>query len=192
VRDLRRFLTVFWSAVISLAGLVGLYLSAEAVNRTRLFWYVISLGVIVGCTPLATRLIRRLAELVKKGKDYDRVLQQLAVQQTALEERNENVKELESQATKQFAAGVLEGQKQIIGAEITTQIGEMPKLIALAQDRGRAVLVARHNEPDGVPLGARFLVEVQGTGSIKGAVEVILDEGEIIRLFVMKRGARCC
>ncbi|MFY1703538.1 hypothetical protein ACN28G_17660 [Micromonospora sp. WMMA1923] len=169
---MKDFFGRFWTMVVSMAGLVGLYLGAVQVDLTWAFWAVIGLAA-VGTSVSPIR--RWVADTRARIRSYPAMEAESASLRDQLEALEKELADARASADERYAAGLNEGAARIVGT-IMSADAKPPTIIALAERNGAVALVARYDgsRPD---RRLRFTVVASGSGEIKGAVGVLnVDE----------------
>jgi hypothetical protein len=158
----RRF--AWW--FLALATVAGLYFAAEKAGAVR--WFIaVSLGsVILAGVPFALSWSARI-------RRFPSLLQEVSDLKEASERREERLSALQEELDTRFQAGIFEGQMRIIGSELASQAIQPPRLIAVAEEQGSALLIADIEPDSNILVGARFELRVQGASLLKGVVQVI-------------------
>jgi len=176
-----RYWRNFWSATVSLAGLVGLYLGAIAVDLTWAFYAVIVLAAIIaGVHPLT----RWAITIGIKVRNYQKLLDMIADLQAKVAAADTARDDVILLAENAWEKGVVEGRAQIIGAYTSSQF-ECPDIISIACVDDCPVLVTTMPSQPEHFVGARFRLVAVQTGETKGYVEV--DRVDIVRSVVYMR-----
>jgi hypothetical protein len=165
---MRKFLNHFATATIFLSAIVGLIAANDQRGLGRALLVVVSLAVLYAMGRLAWpkivnayNAVRKYAALVD---ERNRLREQLERSQVDLEATDLAVREA-------FELGVDEGKMQIVGA--ARSVDPPPKLIAVTREAGTVVLIGKRLTKNAVLPGARFELQVLGTDSRKGVVEVL-------------------
>lgn len=161
-------LASFWAYLASLAGVVALYMAADAGDILWAFWLVVAGAVVMTAT---TVLAPRSVDWSRKVRDYDRLLEAAGRLQDENERLSEMTDRLTISARDNWAAGVQEGYAQFRGALLAQSLGEAPELVGVQVIDDKPALVARWSRMVQAPIGARFDLEVRNTGALRGVVE---------------------
>ncbi|MFJ8792710.1 hypothetical protein [Streptomyces sp. NPDC102462] len=156
---------------MAFAGIVGSYITAASVHATWAFWLVgggaLTYATVVVLIP---RGYKRSVEYTNRITNYPRLLE---INAKMKEEKEhllaELIKKSEEEGT-EYERGVREGIRKaggIVGAYST----ETPKLTGVMKESGGVVLIAKCSGRPPQP-GARYLVILKLSNSIKGIVEV--------------------
>lgn len=169
---MKGFLQRFWTVAVSLGTLVALYLAADVAKLAWAFWLVVVAAMLVACV---STIGKQVLDLLVRVRNYPLILKRLA-------EREQEIADLAAQAAaatqtakSRWRAGWEEGRKATLGV-LAANRSEPPTLLSIADREGELALVAT---TDAAPIvGARYLVQVQLTGEVKGVVEVVeFDDG---------------
>ncbi|MFJ5993317.1 hypothetical protein [Lentzea sp. NPDC092896] len=170
--EMKAALARFWTAFLSVAAVVGLYLAALDVDLLPVFWASLSSAVLLGIIPIAFRQAVQISEKIRK---YPVLLQRAA----ELEEKNEKLTEdlnLATSVTGRWSDGVIEGRYQVLGALLATQCPTVHLLGVEAND-GQVFLLGQW---DGVPpsINTRLNLVTVGSESSKGVLQIVNVDAE--------------
>lgn len=166
---MKRFVTEAAKAIAFLAGVGGLLLAADAAGYLVLGILVIASGLLWAAMRVATP---RFVEVITRIRNYPSLLRRAADSEAQLTDAGERLKELEAALRTHHEQGVAEGNMQVIGAALAHYTKLLPQLVALSVDgTGAVVLTGRYTPESDIRLGARFEVQVIGTGERKGVVQ---------------------
>ncbi|NUV62790.1 hypothetical protein [Streptomyces sp. CAI-85] len=170
-RAKRQFWKTFGTAVLTLSGLVGTYVTAESVGATWAFW-IIGAGALAyaSVAVVIPRAYRMSVEYTNRITKYPTLLRVNA----ELQERNEALSVLNEEAlrerTLEYEKGVREGIGRAWGT-VAALVAEVPEISRVIKDSGAVVLTARCSGEPPQP-GARYLVTMRHSNAVKGVVEV--------------------
>ncbi len=176
------FIRRFWLSAVSVAGLVGLYLGAEAVDKVRVFWFTVAVAAVVAAIPTGKPLLDKAFDLRAKVRSYPGLVARVATLEAELERAKKMSEALEDQTRNRYQDGILEGRKQFLGIFFSGQVKTVPKIIAISLRDAGLILVAKSSNGATLTRGTRFNVEVEATGEVKGAVEAIQVENDVAYL----------
>lgn len=159
----------FWTTLISIAGVVALYLAARAENFLWAFWLVVLAALTITTTTL---FAPRSLDWIRRVRDYPRLLEAAARLQADKDGLAQNVDRAVASAESNWDRGVAEGRAHVLGCLIAQSLDRMPELKGVEKIEGQAVLLAQWDPGEHI-LGARFHLEVEATGYIRGVLEVI-------------------
>jgi hypothetical protein len=166
------YLKRFWAVLVSLAAVAGLYVGAEAVHLTKLFWIVIAVAVVVtGIRPT----LRVAADMVIRVRNYPALLSRVAEAERKVVQLSADKRELATEITKARKEGKEIALAQVRGM-VLALTGGPPELVAISDDAGVLALVGKYIEKSEPLVGARYSVITAETGSNKGVVEVVRVE----------------
>lgn len=167
------FLTRFWTWLVSLAGVVGLYLGAVQLNVEVVFFIVAAVAILgAGIRPAVSWVV----DVGTRYRNYPRLLEQVATLTTEVRNHHAASSVIPDATKEAYAQGVKEGTDRF-RALIEGSIREPPALVgAKMSDGGDIVeLVARysvdaeHHPPSKY---ARYRLEVYETGECFGILGV--------------------
>jgi hypothetical protein len=168
----KKFAIEALQALILLATIVGLFLAAAAIDRPELGVVVVVLSIGWAILRLgAPRALHTAGDWVTRVRNYPRLLQRAAASDIALAEAERQVAEFREQSRTIFREGVHEGHMQVYGA-IFSGGKDGPDLLAVSLDNDIVVLVGRSPRDSHPRLGARYSLEVPGTGRLVGVLQV--------------------
>jgi len=176
MKMLRRFVAIF----ALLAGLAGAALGFDAVKALWIFWTVLGVSALIAILfGIPKRAVDRILDIVQRIRLYGTVLTQLATAQEHEAELEGQLVMLTDHAESEYNTGLQEGRRQVIGALLASNVPTPPKPTGLSASGDDVLVIADYvpgNEP---PVGARFELQVRGTGQVKGVLEVVeLNEHE--------------
>lgn len=167
----KQFWKTLTGAVLGLAGLAGLYLTASSVDATWAFWFVIVLSFTYATVVvLLPRAYKRSVEYSNRVSNYPKLLQLKAKAETDKDELLATIDELRTKEKDAYHRGVSDGIGHAWGA-IASRATEVPVLTHAMKELGGLVLVARC-EGSPPPVGARYQVVGNISSVAKGVVEV--------------------
>lgn len=155
---------------MSLAGLVGLYITAMSVHLTWAFWAVVAAAALVSIVTIIGPRILTWAEYIKK---YPALLEAAGKHQVENSTLRSDLRASREESESQWSAGIAEGRREFYGGILSQQADKIPDLIGVdLTSEGSPVLIAQWSSESAV-LGARFNVEAKNTGALRGIVEAI-------------------
>lgn len=164
---MKGFFIRFWTSVVSLAGVVGLYLAADAAKLLIAFWIVVFGGIVAAGARPAWRFI---GDFSTRQRNYPRLIERVAT----LEMANKQLTQAETEAraaTEQLAMAMLhEGRMQVFAWLRGKSIAPIPVISSVKIDDGELVLVAQYAGKMALTPRERFTVAQKDTGEVKGAV----------------------
>ncbi|MEU5725050.1 hypothetical protein ABZ783_24965 [Micromonospora sp. NPDC047738] len=164
---MKDFIGRFWALVVSLAGLVGLYLGAVAVKLTWAFWAVVAVAVAAAAVPGVRQWLSDTRTALRDHPALKAEIASLGEQVASLTEQLAAARE---SAEDQYAAGLVEGSARILATALSSYTIP-PRIVGIAHRHGSITLVARFDDPE-PDRRVRFTVVASGTGEVKGAVRV--------------------
>ncbi|WP_410666734.1 hypothetical protein [Amycolatopsis sp. cmx-4-68] len=150
------FVKRFWTWVVSLSGVVGLYLGALAVNLVWAFFVVVGISLAVGLAPKIYASARLVA---MRLRNYPKLLERIALLEVMPQEKS----------VVAWRAGVNEGRAQAIGAVISVNV-EPPQLTAISLLGEEVCLIVKFQVEPEMVQALQFNVTHVDTGEIKGLV----------------------
>lgn len=165
-----RFLNRFWSAALSLSGLVALYLAALALSLVWVFWAVLGTSAIYAFVRV---IAPRGLTYIEKVRNYDSLLEQAARSQTEVQRLHNDLKEVKADLTGQAAIALAEGRKELLGALLAGQASVTPSLLGLDLVGTEVVVIASWTTDGGPAVGARYAMETKASGSLRGILEIV-------------------
>jgi hypothetical protein len=170
------FLKRFWTAVLSVATVLGLFVGALAVHQLWLFWIVLVVGLIAG---LAKPILRIAADVITRYRAHGALLLRVAHAEKSLRAATQAIAELRAEAGTEYARGIEDGIARSVGASLARGMTLMPQLTSISVQDGEVALMGRWDSAQLPPVIDSWLsVEVIGTGESKGAVRVIFVDPE--------------
>ncbi|TFV72512.1 hypothetical protein E4P39_16300 [Blastococcus sp. CT_GayMR19] len=163
-----KILARFWAVLVSLAGVVGLYIAAEVEDLLWAFWVVVAGALAITA---ATILAPRGFEWTKKVRGYDRLLELSGRLQVEIESLKESNRRATLEAEKNWSVGMEEGIRQVRGALLAQSLEHVPELVGVQAVNGDVAVLARWPDEHPEILGARYDLEVRTTGAVRGVVE---------------------
>jgi len=167
------FLKRFWTLAVSLAGVVGLYLGALAVNLTKVFWIVLAVSVIVAGLPIA---FKKIIDIGIRFRNYPALLLQSAKLQEEKEELATSLEESQKLTAKAWSRGLSEGRAQVLGSLLGIDV-EIPKIVGIRSGQDDVLLIGQCTSDKMIRIGTRFVVE-SSFGDPRGIVEAIEQDEE--------------
>lgn len=165
---MKRFLAMFWGTVVSLAGVVGLYIGAAQIGVLWAFWLTLAISVLVaGGASLGPRAI----EVAMRFRNYPTVLARVVDLEKELDEAKEVLQEKTRLSEESYSRGVGDGHREMLGAIKASIAGELAISEVVMED-GRIFIISRFTNRRNLAIGARFNLQNSITGEIKGAVEI--------------------
>lgn len=164
---MKGLLARFWTAFLSVAAVVGLYLAALDVELLPVFWISLSAAALLGIAPIAFRQMVVIAEKVRK---HPILLERVA----ELEVENEKLKDdldLATSITGRWSDGVIEGRHQVLGAILAMHCPEI-HLVGVESIDGQVFLLGQWDD-DEPQLRARLNLVTVGSESLKGVVQIV-------------------
>lgn len=170
----------FWAAVLSLTGIVALYLTALPLHLLWVFWAVIGLAAAYAGISIG---FPRVADWVKAVRNHPALLNAAATAEREAGRLRSELNAAETAANTQWSAGLEEGRRQIIGGILAARVVSPPQPVAVHNDaEGRTILVATCNDPN-IEIGARFRLSASSAGVSRGVVEVVdIDDARRVSL----------
>ncbi|WP_141693624.1 hypothetical protein [Streptomyces sp. PTY087I2] len=174
-RPERQFWKTLTKATLGLGAVVGLYLTAASVKAAWAFWLVLALGSGYSVTVvLIPRAFKRSVEYANRVGNYPKLLQLKVDLEGQKEALLVEIDELRLQKKDEYQRGVSEGVRQAWGA-VASRIADTPVLTNAIKESDGLILVATCEGSRPLP-GARYLVAMRISGSVKGVVEVRKDK----------------
>lgn len=171
------FLKRFVAAAVTLAGVVGLYLGAVAVDLVWVFWFVIGGSAVVAALPAATK---RAVDAARRIRHYPQLVRNYGNLQQEHEELQKRHRVTSDRIARSYADGYKEGQDQVLGA-LRAEAAEVPAVKAIGVYSGAVCLIGSYVGDKPVVTGSRYVVVASTTGNTKGFVEVAeVDEARKI------------
>jgi hypothetical protein len=160
-----------------------MYLGAHALHDDWVFWALIPAALILGAVSLWWRNVVRaivrfwefLVGITAAVRNYPIALAEVESLKAQLAEANNRVQKQPDEMKMQYQAGRLEGRREIIGEVLGHAINKRPQIVAISKGETGVVLVGTYSEGETVLVGARFTVQVQATGEVKGIVELVSE-----------------
>lgn len=169
---MKRVLVTFWTSLVSLAGVVGLFWAAQQLHLIFQFWLIVGLAVLLA---IGRWTLPGAREWLRHARAYRGLLR-------AIGERDQKISGLEQDLSaaldhgpEEFKRGLEEGQRRVLGSFLAFR-KEPPEIIGIVEYDGGVALLAKDTDPP-LPDGARFSVVVAHTGQPRGAVEVVAAAG---------------
>ncbi len=167
---MKRFITDAGKAILFLATVAGLLIAADAAGYLIVGILVIALGFVWAAITVA---YPRVIDIVTRIRNYPHLLQQAADLGAELTDVRERLRELEVALRTHHQQSVTEGNMQVIGAAFAHAAKLPLELVTISVDgTGTVILTGRYTQDSSIRLGARFEVQVVGTGERKGIVQV--------------------
>ena len=168
-----KLLKRFWAYFLSLAALVGFYVTVLPTEYAWLFWVVAGVALILAA--LTTAVPRVLAWLAAI-RNYPRLLQTAAQSQTQNEHLRLQLRETGQLLEDRWSEGVDEGRKQVFGGLLAEDAPMLPAIIAISPaEDSPPVLIAKWPRQIDI-VGARYRLEARATGNLRGIVEVTAQD----------------
>lgn len=118
-KDVTDYIKSFWAWLVSLAGIVGLYIGSIAVHLTKYFWIVVALAAaLAGAKPIWTAV----KEGSKRIRTYRSLVQRVAAAETKVEQLEAERKGFPDRIREERNAGFNEAWAEIEGS---LRAGEM-------------------------------------------------------------------
>lgn len=163
-----RFAKHFWTTVLSLSGLVGLYLAAVAGKLVWSFWAVVAASVLVAGSIV---FVPKLLDWANRAKKYESLLRSVAVAKDENANLKQELREAQAKIESRWSDGREEGIRRVIGC-LMAQSAEVPTLTGIGIEEGEAVVLFARWTPRCAPIGARYALLAKATGVTRGEVEV--------------------
>lgn len=159
----------FWAAVVSVAGVVGLYLAADAANLVRAFWIVVVVAVVIAAISKGWRWALESATRIR---NYPKTLTRIAT----LEEEVKTLRSIEEEVSERIEKsrnqGRAIGHAEALGVFFSNMVPNL-EWTAVGVTDSIVILHARVTD-NRLPIEqARYQVRSILTGDVKGTVEVI-------------------
>jgi hypothetical protein len=165
----------------SLAGVAALYVGAVAIDKVLYFWIVIGAGAIL---PSIKPGFKSIVELAIRFRNYPKILKRVATAENEIETLKSRLREAEDNANEAWRSGLQEGYARTMGAVLSVELGRLPEIVGIIDDSGTVALVGQYDESFKPRTMARFKVVSQGTGDLKGVVEVTRIDHERLVCFL--------
>ena len=164
---MKTFLLRFWAIAVSLATVVALYIAAAGGKVLGAFWFVVAVAVVgAGQSSFG----RSVIELLVRIRNYPILLSRVASLESEVEELRAGVAQSNDLARSRWKAGRHEGRAEVRGAMLAL-MSPSPTLMSIVNWAGELALVV---SADPLPMaGARYRVQAEVTGELKGVVEVV-------------------
>jgi hypothetical protein len=169
-----KYVKQFWTWVVSLAVVGGMYFGAAAIHATWAFWALIGVAAVLTGGSALTRWVRHVLT-------QSHAFPVLSGRVEALQAENDSLREQlageRRRADNELERGLAEGRSQAFGVVLATA-AEVPVLTEITTLNGQLLLAATVS---GSPprQGARYFVRASLTGDVKGAVQVLrFDSGK--------------
>ncbi len=170
-RPEKRFWGTLSKAVLALAALVGLYLTAMSVEAVWAFWVVLGLGFLYAFfAVLVPRAYTKSVEITNRVTGYSRILELKVALEGEKESLLHEISELRERENAAHQRGLDEGVRQAWGA-VASRVVDVPVLRNAIKESEGLVLIANCEESAPQP-GARYAVVMRISGAVKGVVEV--------------------
>ena len=159
----------FIGVLLFVATIVGTYLGAEAVDKTWVFWATVPVAAVATATRV---LVPHPIEYLMRIRNYPVLLATSAAKQEEARSLAAALESAKRAADERYAAGVAEGQAQILGALAAHSAAAtlLPK--GLSAPDGQLLVFAEVTSGHLPPVGARYSWTVDVSGEIKGVLQV--------------------
>jgi hypothetical protein len=158
----------FWTWLVSLAAVGGLYVGAVAIKATTFFWIAIPVALILaGIRPT----LHGLGEIIVRIRNYPALLRRVAQAERQMEELESNGRNLKESAEDARKLGRKQAYSEFRGWIIALG-SQPPKIVGIADDDGVIALVGEQPTELQPAVGARYSVRTSATGRYRGSVEI--------------------
>lgn len=173
---MKNFLTKFWAASASLAGIVGLGIGASSIHTLWIFLIVIGISTVFAAiaSGAVNNIGTRLLDVGTRLRNYPKLLEQIADLLERVRALQQETGRLTAAAEESFIAGINEGRSQKYGQIMALLFSTIPRLTSISIRENSLVLLAEYEEGESAPsTGFRYKVMVKNTEDERGVVEVV-------------------
>lgn len=163
------FIKTFWSAVVSLAVVGGIYFGAKAINAVWEFWALIGLALGAALIKLLAPRVRQIAQKVQQ---YPVLTADVSTLREEVQNLRQQLADEKRRTSEEWSRGISEGRREAVGA-IAANMNEVPILNAVTTRNGQLLLRAAIANVKMPYLGALYLVQSSLTDEVKGTVRIV-------------------
>ncbi len=162
------FIKTFWSAIVSLAVVGGMYFGAKAINAVWEFWALIGLALGAALIKWLTPMCRQIAQKVRQ---YSALTAEASTLREEVQNLRQQIADEKRRTSEEWSRGISEGRLEAVGA-IAANMNEVPLLNAVTTRDGQLLLRAATTSVNMPYLGALYLVQSSLTNEVKGKVRI--------------------
>lgn len=169
----------FWIALVSIAGVVGLAITANSVDLLWAFWLVAAGAALFAFGIPAVAVMN---DWVNRILNYEGLLEKAAELQEENRDLQNRLRDASQAKRGAFSRGIREGRLRVAAVFHATALESLPVLSSVTVTDDGLALVARFDGPQ-LDARHRFNIEMSDTGEVKGFVSVIshdLDRGIVL------------
>jgi hypothetical protein len=163
------FVKRFWGAAVSIAGVLGLYLGAVAIQATFWFWLALIAALAIAATPSTLAFFRKH---IRRYLDYPELADRVELMKSQIQRLETIAQETGASRDSLRDTGISEGHAQFLGFLLGNATSP-PVLIGIHKSDERLMLVAQYSLGQKPMLQARFTLAVATMAESRGSVEVV-------------------
>lgn len=167
--DVTDYFKRFWVAMVSLAGILGFYVGAEAIRQVWTFWILVPLGALIALAKPTYALTSDFVGRIRSYPDLSKSVDALTIQ---LNNAMNDARSAKAAAAEKYDEGISEGEARVMGM-LGSLRAPIPELIGIQEFQGSVALVAKYGAESPPARQSRYTVISSTTGSIKGAVRIV-------------------